>query len=67
MNTLGALALIAIGLRIGLWARFSSAAWPYRVLKARAAVLWGERADRFLLVSGSLIAALGLAGVIGVW
>ena len=67
MDTVWAVILIAIGLRISLWARSSSETWPYRIFRARAALLWGERADRFLAVSGLMIAAWGLAGLIGIW
>ena len=67
MDAFWAVILVVIGVRITLWARASSTSPIYRLLRARAALLWGERADRFLAVSGLMIAAWGLAGLIGIW
>lgn len=67
IDTVWAILLIVVGLRISLWARSRSETWLYRMFRARAAVLWGGRADRFLAVSGSMMAAWGLAGLIGIW
>ena len=67
MSAVLSVILVVIGLRIGLWARASSPSPIYRLLRARTALLWGERADRFLAVSGLMIAAWGLAGLIGIW
>ena len=67
MGAVWAVILVVIGLRIGLWARASSTSPVYRLLRARAALMWGERADRFMAVSGVMMAAWGLAGLIGIW
>jgi len=61
------LLLIAIGVRITTCARASSPSGVYRLLRARASLLWGERADGFLLVSGALVALAGIAGLVGRW
>jgi hypothetical protein len=29
--------------------------------------MWGERTDRFMAVSGVMMAVWGLAGLIGIW
>ena len=67
MGAVWAVILAVIGLRTGLWARASSTSPVYRLLRARAALMWGERADRFMAVSGVMMAAWGLAGLIGIW
>ncbi len=67
MDAFWAVILVVIGVRIALWARASSTSPVYRLLRARAALMWGERADRFMAVSGVMIAAWGLAGLIGIW
>ena len=67
MDSFWAVILVVIGVRIALWARASSTSPVYRLLRARAALMWGERADRFMAVSGVMIAAWGLAGLIGIW
>lgn len=54
-----------IGVVIGLYLLWGgttkSASMPYRLLHARAAMLWKERAHRFLQVSG-LIVSLVMIG-----
>ena len=67
MDSFWAVILVVIGVRIALWARASSTSPVYRLLRARAALMWGERADRFMAVSGVMMAAWGLAGLIGIW
>ena len=67
MDSFWAVILVMIGVRIALWARASSTSPVYRLLRARAALMWGERADRFMAVSGVMMAAWGLAGLIGIW
>ena len=67
MDAFWAVILVVIGVRIALWARASSTSPIYRLLRARAALMWGERADRFMAVSGVMMAAWGLAGLIGIW
>ena len=61
------LLMILVGVRIATWVRASSSSGIYRLLRARASLLWGERADRFLLVAGALVALMGLAGLVGLW
>ncbi len=67
MTLIWPLLMIAIGVRMATWARASSPSGAYRVLRARASLLWGERADGFLLVSGALVALAGIAGLVGLW
>ena len=67
MDSFWAVILVVIGVRIALWARASSTSPVYRLLRARAALMWGERADRFMAVSGVMMAAWGLAGLSGIW
>jgi len=67
MGAVWAVILVVIGLRIGLWARASSTSPIYRLLRARAALMWGERTDLFMAVSGAMMAVWGLAGLIGIW
>lgn len=67
LGAVWAVILVVIGLRIGLWARASSTSPIYRLLRARAALMWGERTDRFMAVSGVMMAVWGLAGLIGIW
>ena len=59
--------MIAIGVRMTTWARASSPSGVYRLMRARASLLWGERADGFLLVAGALVALMGVAGLVGLW
>ena len=63
MTLIWPLLMILVGVRIATWARASSSSGIYRLLQARASLLWGERADRFLLVAGALIALMGLVGL----
>ena len=65
MTLIWPLLMILVGVRIATWARASSSSGIYRLLRARASLLWGERADRFLLVAGALVALMGLAGLVG--
>ena len=67
MTLIWPLLMILVGVRIATWARASSSSAIYRLLRARASLLWGERADRFLLVAGALVALMGLAGLVGLW
>ena len=67
MTLIWPLLMILVGVRIATWARASSSSGIYRLLRARASLLWGERADRFLLVAGALVALMGLAGLLGLW
>ena len=67
MTLIWPLLMILVGVRIATWARASSSSGIYRLLQARASLLWGERADRFLLVAGALVALMGLAGLVGLW
>ena len=67
MTLIWPLLMILVGVRIATWARASSFSAIYRLLQARASLLWGERADRFLLVAGALVALMGLAGLVGLW
>lgn len=67
MTLIWPLLMIAIGVRITTWARASSPSGVYRLMRARASLLWGERADGFLLVSGALVALMGVAGLVGLW
>jgi hypothetical protein len=59
--------MIAIGVRITTWARASSPSGVYRLMRAKASLLWGERADGFLLVAGALVTLAGIAGLVGLW
>ena len=56
---------------IGLWMAVSAfrkvKALPFGLLVARAAVLWGDKAYPFLLVSGILITLVGLAMAFGIF
>jgi hypothetical protein len=61
------LLMIAIGVRITTWARASSPSGVYRLMRAKASLLWGERADGFLLVAGALVTLAGIAGLVGLW
>ena len=65
MTLIWPLLMILVGVRIATWARASSSSGIYRLLRGRASLLWGERADRFLLVAGTLVALMGLAGLVG--
>ena len=67
MTLIWPLLMILVGVRIATWARASSSSGIYRLLQARASLLWGEQADRFLLVAGALVALMGLAGLVGLW
>ena len=67
MTLIWPLLMIAIGVRITTWARASSPSGVYRLIRARASLLWGERADGFLLVAGALVALAGIAGLVGLW
>ena len=67
MTLIWPLLMILVGVRIATWARASSSSGIYRLLRARASLLWGERADRFLLGAGALVALMGLAGLLGLW
>ena len=63
MTLIWPLLMILVGVRIATWARASSSSGIYRLLRARASLLWGERADRFLLVAGALVTLMGLVGL----
>ena len=67
MTLIWPLLMVAIGVRITTWARASSPSGVYRLMRARASLLWGERADGFLLVAGALVALMGVAGLVGLW
>ena len=59
--------MVAIGALMMLGAATRSDFVVYRLLRARAEVLWKDRADTFLLVSGSILIVVGglwAAGVI---
>ena len=67
MTLIWPLLMIAIGVRMTTWARASSHSNIYRLMRARASLLWGERADGVLLVAGALVALMGVAGLVGLW
>ena len=67
MTLIWPLLMIAIGVRMTTWARASSPSGVYRLMRAKASLLWGERADGFLLVAGALVALMGVAGLVGLW
>ena len=54
--------MAAIGAVMVLGAATRSDVVVYRVLRARAAVLWKDRADTFLLISGCILIVVG-----GLW
>lgn len=67
MTLIWPLLMIAIGVRMTTWARASSPSGVYRLMRAKASLLWGERADGFLLVAGALVTLAGIAGLVGLW
>ncbi len=58
--------MAAVGFMLALGG-VTKATWiPYRWLHARAALLWKQRAHTFLVVSGIVIALLGVLAALGV-
>lgn len=58
-------AMIAIGALMVAGARAESESLPYRLIAARARVLWKERTHQFLKVSGGLVIIAGLIVMVG--
>jgi hypothetical protein len=67
MNVVWGVLMLVIGLFMFLSAYKQSNNLVYRLMHARAKLLWKENAHIFLMISGLIISALSLLFFLGVW
>lgn len=60
MGTIWGVAIAAIGVRYVVWGRQRSESGVYRLLVARARILWGERVHGFFQVAGAMMIVVGV-------
>lgn len=59
--------MLVIGLLMFLGGFTKSEFIVYKLLRARATHMWGENADKFLMIAGLIIALLSSLFFIGIW
>lgn len=67
MNYLWGILMLIIGLLIFLGSIVKSEFILYKLLHARAKIMWGENAHIFLMISGLIIAGLSSMFFLGIW
>jgi len=68
MNVLYGIVMLIVGALFVLWGTTRSEFVVYRLLSARSRSLWGENVHRFYVVSGGVLAVLGLLWALGaIW
>ena len=66
MNIIWGILTIIIGLFMLISSAMKSEFIIYKLLVARAKVLWGKNAHNFLMISGILIIIVGILMIIGI-
>jgi len=66
MGIIWGLVIAAIGLRFVMWGRQRSESGVYRLLVARARLLWGDRVHGFFQIAGAMMIVFGaVVAIIG--